>query len=62
MHDRGFVTPLEKLGHRVPMGRRDAVGAHRRFVLPHGQSPECEAFCSPQFDPEIAGRMLGLSQ
>jgi hypothetical protein len=44
------------------VGWRDAVGAHRRLVLPHGQSLECEAFCSPQFDPEIAGRMLGLPE
>jgi len=62
MHDRGFVTPFEKLRHRMPMGRRDAVGAHRRFVLPRGHCPEREALCLPQFDPEVGGRTLGLSE
>ena len=58
MHDRGFITPLKKLGHRVPVGRRDAVGAHRRFVLPRGQCPEREAFCFRNITPRLPGALL----
>jgi len=62
MRARRLVTSLEKLGHCVQRGWRDAVGAHRRFVLPRGQCPEREAFCFPQPDPEAARRTLGLSE
>jgi hypothetical protein len=62
MDDRGLVTPFQKLGHRMPMGRRDAVGVHRSFVLPRDQCLERQAFRSPQLDPNAAGRTLGLSE
>ena len=55
-----FVAPFAKFGHRFFVRRSHAVGVHRRFIIPYGDGPECQAFCLPHSCATIAIRSLGL--
>jgi len=61
VHHRGFIAPVQQLGHGLAMGAAGAIGVHGRFVLPSGHGPENVARVHQQSAAEKTRAALHLA-